>query len=196
MSASASRKASTARPSQGGVVWFTGLSGAGKSTLARAVLASLGRLDPTLPTELLDADQVRAYLSSGLGFSRQDREENVRRLGYVASLLSRHGVLVLVAAISPYRDGRRALRQQIHPFLEVFVDAPLAVCEQRDPIGLYRRFRAGEIRNLSGLDSPYEAPEAPDVHCRTAQEPLDVCVDRVVEAVRSRLDRQCPVQLP
>ena len=171
----------------GMILWFTGLSGAGKSTLARGVFAALQRLDGTLALELLDADQVRPHLSRGLGFSREDREENVRRLGYVASLLSRHGVIVLVAAMSPYRAGRDEARRRVPTFVEVFVDAPLPVCEARDPVGLYRRFHAGEIREVSGLDEPYERPEAPEVHCLTAQDALSHCVAQVVHAVQSRL---------
>ena len=148
------------------LVWFTGLSGAGKSTLARGVFTSLQAQG--LPVELLDADQVRRHLCAGLGFTRQDREENVRRLGYVAGLLTRHGVWTLVAAMSPFQAGRAAIRSQSECFVEVFVDAPLDVCERRDPVSLYRRFRAGEIKNVSGLDELYEAPEHPEIHCRTA----------------------------
>lgn len=177
-------------PAHGGMVlWFTGLSGSGKSTLARAVLQTLQTRHPELRTELLDADQVRARLSRGLGFSREDREENVRRLGFVASLLSRHGVIVLAASMSPYREGREEVRREAGSFLEVFVDAPLPVCEARDPVGLYRRFRAGEIRDISGLDAPYEAPLAPEVHCRTAEESLESCTARVLSAVEDRLRR-------
>ena len=169
------------------VLWFTGLSGAGKSTLARGVLEALDAMEGALRTELLDADQVRIHLSRGLGFSREDREENVRRLGYVASLLSGHGVIVLVAAMSPFRAGREEARKRAGAFVEVFVDAPLPVCEQRDPVGLYRRFRAGDICNVSGLDAPYEAPDAPEVHCMTSQEDLATCVERVMQAVRKQL---------
>ena len=168
----------------GPLVWFTGLSGSGKSTLAAAVLWRLQAEGACV--ELLDADQVRRQLSGGLGFTRADREENVRRIAFVAGLLTRHGVLTLVAAISPYRAGRREARESAAGgFLEVFVDAPLTVCEQRDPVGLYRRFRSGEVRHLSGLDEPYEAPEAPEVHCRTARESLEQCADRVMAGLRA-----------
>lgn len=171
---------------KGMIVWFTGLSGAGKSTLARGVHDALRALHPSLPLELLDSDKVRVHLARGLGFSREDREENIRRLGYVSTLLSRHGVIVLAAAISPYRAGRDEIRQS-GSFLEVFADAPLAVCQERDPVGLYRRFNAGEIQNLSGLDAPYEPPLQPEVHCRTATESLEVSVARVVDAIQLRL---------
>lgn len=161
------------------LVWFTGLSGSGKSTLSRTVLAEL--LARGVRAELLDADQTRARLSAGLGFSRQDREENVRRLGFVANLLARHGVVTLVAAMSPYRAGRRQVRAESGCFVEVFVDAPIGVCEQRDPVGLYRRFRAGQIHSLNGLDEPYETPEAPEVHCRTSLEAIEECTAQVME---------------
>jgi adenylylsulfate kinase len=155
------------------LVWFTGLSGSGKSTLSRAVLAGL--LAQGVRAELLDADQTRARLSAGLGFSRQDREENVRRLGFVANLLAKHGVVTLVAAMSPYREGRRPVR------VEVFVDAPIGVCEQRDPVGLYRRFRAGLIHSLNGLDEPYEIPESPEIHCRTSLDSIDGSTAQVMK---------------
>ena len=163
------------------VVWLTGLSGSGKSTIAAAVL---GRLESAgVAVQLLDADEVRAHLSAGLGFDRAGREENVRRLAYVAGLLSRHDVLVIVAAMSPYREGRARAREALGAFVEVFVDAPLAVCEKRDPVGLYRRFRAGQVRSVSGLDEPYEAPFAAEVHCRTEVETLEECVGKVMAAL-------------
>ena len=167
------------------MVWFTGLSGSGKSTLASRVHAEL--LMRGVAVELLDADQVRPHLSSGLGFTRAGREENVRRLGYVAGLLQRHGVLVLVAAMSPYRAGRETIRQQLAgEFLEVFVDAPVETCERRDPLGLYRRFRAGEIEHVSGLDEVYEAPGQPEVHCRTDRETIDESAGKILAAILAR----------
>ena len=166
-------------------VWFTGLSGSGKSTLATGVFAELERRG--IPAELLDADRTRRHLAPDLGFSPADRAENVRRLGFVAGLLSRHGVVTLVAAISPFRDGRDRLRATLPEWMEVFVDAPLALCERRDPLGLYRRFRAGEIAGISGLDAPYEPPLTPDVHCRTADESPEQSIARVLAALELRL---------
>lgn len=148
---------------QGAVLWLTGLSGAGKSTIAArvdALLHARGR-----HSYILDGDNLRFGLCADLGFSPEDRAENVRRLGEAARLLQDAGLLVLVAAISPYRDDRARVRQRLPEgrFLEIFVDVPLAVCEARDPKGLYRRARAGEIAGFSGIDAPYEAPEAPDL---------------------------------
>ncbi len=177
--------ASEAKVVPGLLVWFTGLSGSGKSTLAAALLEALK--ERGVQAELLDADRVRPYLSGGLGFSREGREENVRRLAFVAGLLTRHGVVTLVAAMSPYRAGREQVRGDAALFMEVFVDAPLAVCEARDPVGLYRRFRSGTVRNVSGLDEAYEAPERPEVHCRTGEESLEESLGKVLEAVLTRV---------
>lgn len=170
---------------KGLTVWFTGLSGAGKSTLAREVCRELAARG--LRTELLDADDVRKHLSRGLGFSPEDRNENVRRLGYVAQLLTRHGVITLVAAMSPDRSVRDEIRQQTGSFVEVFVDAPVEICERRDPIGLYRRFRSGEIYNVSGLDDPYEPPLRPEVHCLAALESVEESVAKVSSTVLAAL---------
>jgi bifunctional enzyme CysN/CysC len=153
------------RSSVGATVWFTGLSGSGKSTVAVAVERSLvaaGR-----PAYLLDGDNLRHGLNADLGFSAEDRTENIRRVGEVARLFADAGVVALVPVISPYRADRARARQ-IHealglPFVEVFVDTPLALCEARDPKGLYARARAGEITGFTGIDDPYEAPEAPDL---------------------------------
>src|SRR5690349_1630599 len=135
-------------------VWLTGLSSAGKTTICRLVfdkLASNGHR-----VEWLDGDVVRQHLSKGLGFSKEDRDENIRRIGFVAELLTRNGVIVLVSAISPYRAVRDEMRKRIGHFLEVYVNAPLATCERRDVKGLYRRARAGELQHFTGLDDPYE----------------------------------------
>ena len=150
---------------RGATVWFTGLSGSGKSTLAVAVeqrLTTAGR-----PTSLLDGDNLRFGLNRDLGFSAADRDENVRRVGEVAALMADAGVIALVPLISPYRAGREAVRQ-LHgehglPFLEVFVDTPLEICEARDPKGLYARARAGELTGFTGIDDPYEPPLSPDL---------------------------------
>jgi adenylyl-sulfate kinase len=166
---------------QGLTVWFTGLSGAGKSTLCNAVYAAL--LDQGQRVEILDGDAIRQHLSRDLSFSKEDRDENIRRIGFIAEILTRNGILVLVAAISPYRAVRDAVHQKIGHFLEVFVDAPLSVCEQRDPKGLYHKARRGELPGFTGIDDPYEEPLAPDVRCRTDQESLEVSSQRVVSAV-------------
>jgi bifunctional enzyme CysN/CysC len=153
------------RPSAGATVWFTGLSGSGKSTVAVAVeraLVAAGR-----PAYLLDGDNLRHGLNADLGFTAADRTENIRRVGEVARLFADAGVVALVPVISPYRADRDRARA-VHdaagvPFVEVFVDTPLAVCEARDPKGLYARARAGEITGFTGIDDPYEAPVAPDL---------------------------------
>ena len=171
----------------GGIVWMTGLSGAGKSTLATAIAA---RLAPRRPVELLDGDDVRTFLSAGLGFSRADRDTNVHRIGYVARLLANHGVLVFVAAISPYAETRARLRELSaaagHAFVEVFVHAPLETVIERDVKGLYKRARAGDIPSFTGISDPYEPPSAPDVVLRTDRETRDVCEARILQALVDR----------
>ena len=171
----------------GGIVWLTGLSGAGKSTLADALAA---RIAPLRPLEALDGDEVRTFLSAGLGFSRADRDTNVHRIGFVARLLAKHGVLVLVAAISPYAETRAQLRDRStaagHPFVEVFVNAPLATVIERDVKGLYKRAQAGELPSFTGISDPYEAPEAPEVEVRTDRAPLAACVTQIVDALIAR----------
>jgi adenylylsulfate kinase len=167
--------------SDGGVVWFTGLSGAGKSTLATAVVAQLAK---TRPVELLDGDELRLYVSAGLGFTREDRDTNVQRIAYIARLLAKHGVLVFVAAISPYAETRDALRRASeaagHRFHEIYVNAPLATVVERDVKGLYKRALAGEIPHFTGVSDPYEPPAAPALEVRTDQHPLDTCVAQVI----------------
>ena len=149
----------------GRVIWFTGLSGAGKSTLATALFDELTARGEAV--ELLDGDAVRENLSKGLGFSREDRDTNVRRIAFVAGLLAKHGVTVLVSAISPYADTRREVLSALPNALEVFVDAPLEVVTERDVKGLYLKALAGEIPHFTGVSDPYEAPENPDLHLRT-----------------------------
>jgi adenylyl-sulfate kinase len=145
----------------GATIWFTGLSGAGKTTVARLVCDNLLRRG--LSSELLDGDVVRENLSKGLGFSKADRDTNVRRIGWVCALLTRHGVYACAAAISPYEAIREELRAQIGRFVLVHCTAPLDVLERRDVKGLYRQARLGQIKNFSGIDDPYEAPGSPDV---------------------------------
>lgn len=166
---------------QGLAIWLTGLSSAGKSTIGRAVHEELSASGAR--TEWLDGDEVRRNLSQGLGYERADRDENVRRIGFVAELLTRHGVIVVVSAISPYREARDRVRKRIGTFLEVYVHAPLSVCEQRDVNGIYRRARTGEIDHVTGLDDPYEHPLRPEVECRTDLETAAESVAKVLQAV-------------
>ncbi len=146
-------------------LWFTGLSGSGKSTIAAVVVDELRRRGHRV--ELLDGDEVRENLSAGLGFSKADRDTNIRRIGWVAAVLARNGVVSVTAAISPYRSVRDEVRAQIEHFVEVFVDTPIDICEQRDVKGLYERARAGEIPEFTGVSDPYEPPAAPEVRVVT-----------------------------
>ncbi|TVQ17844.1 MAG: adenylyl-sulfate kinase [Leptolyngbya sp. DLM2.Bin15] len=168
---------------RGVTVWFTGLSGAGKTTIRMAVEEKLRAQNYAL--EILDGDIVRENLTKGLGFSKEDRDENIRRIGFVSHLLTRNGVIVLVSAISPYRDIRDEVRQKIGDFVEIFVNAPLAVCEDRDVKGLYKRARAGEIKQFTGIDDPYEAPLNPDIECRTDLETLEESTEKVLAGLKS-----------
>ncbi|MFP5356182.1 MAG: adenylyl-sulfate kinase [Gemmatimonadota bacterium] len=152
----------------GAVVWFTGLPSSGKSTIAHAVYQHL--LSRGLAVELLDGSEVRESLSRGLGFSREDREENVRRIGYVAKLLSRNGVIAICAAVSPYRATRNEVRRNTTNFIEVYVECPVAVAEARDTDGMYARARRGEIEEFTGVNAPYEPPDAPEVHIHADRE--------------------------
>jgi adenylylsulfate kinase len=166
------------------VIWFTGLSGAGKSTLAGALeqaLATQGK-----HTYLLDGDNVRHGLCGDLGFDDAARQENIRRVGEVAKLMVDAGLIVLTAFISPFRAERELVRNLLGEgeFVEVFVDAPLAICEERDPKGLYKKARAGEITNFTGIDSAYEAPEQPEIHLLNAGKPVEVLVDELLTALR------------
>ena len=163
---------------RGVTVWFTGLSGAGKTTISQALAKRLK--DAGCKLEILDGDIVRTNLTKGLGFSKEDRDENIRRIGFVSHLLTRNGVIVLVSAISPYREVRDEVRDRIGNFVEVFANAPLEECEKRDVKGLYKRARAGEIKGFTGIDDPYEAPENPEVECRTDLEELDESVEKVL----------------
>ncbi|MFO0817298.1 MAG: adenylyl-sulfate kinase [Pirellulales bacterium] len=190
---------------QGCVVWFTGLSGCGKSTVANRVDQKLHAIGAH--TFLLDGDNVRHSLNAspallapahgeafakrfGLGFSAEDREENIRRIGAVAELFASAGLITLTAFVSPYRRDREAVRRQVEgrgrpgDFVEVFVDAPLEVCESRDPKGLYKKARAGELKGFTGIDDPYEAPESPQLTLASAQHSPDELADQVIEYLR------------
>ena len=162
---------------RGVTLWFTGLSGAGKTTITQALKEKL--LAQNCKLEVLDGDIVRTNLTKGLGFSKEDRDENIRRIGFVSQLLTRNGVIVLVSAISPYRAVRQEVRERIGDFVEVYVNAPLATCEERDVKGLYKRARSGEIKQFTGISDPYEPPEAPEIECRTDLEELSESVDKV-----------------
>lgn len=168
----------------GVVVWFTGLSGAGKTTLAEALAPRL--LEAGKRVEVLDGDVVRTHLSRGLGYSREDREINVARIAFVAGLLARHGVCVLVAAISPYREGRERARRDLGAFLEVHVAPPIEECIRRDVKGLYQRALAGEIPGFTGVSDPYEPPEAPEVRVDTSRVGLAEAVETILRALRER----------
>jgi bifunctional enzyme CysN/CysC len=170
---------------EGMAIWFTGLSSAGKSTISKAVYEKLWAKG--YKVELLDGEAVRQHLTKDLGFSKQDRDENIRRIGFVAEVKVRHGIIVLVAAISPYRQLREEVRRRIGSFIEVYVNAPLDVVEQRDLKGIYRRCRAGVIRGVTGIDDPYEPPTTPEVECRTDRETLAESASKVIEAVEMRI---------
>jgi len=171
----------------GFVLWLTGLSGAGKSTLAEAVRARLGA---GARLEVLDGDEVRTHLSKGLGFSREDRDTNVRRIAFVARLLARHGVGTIAAAISPYAETRDEVRREAEtdgtPFLEVHVSAPIEVLAARDVKGLYRRALAGELAHFTGVSDPYEAPQAPDLVVESDREALEESLDRILRLLLDR----------
>lgn len=167
---------------RGVTVWFTGLSGAGKTTITKELADKLKAQGCKI--EILDGDIIRQNLTKGLGFSKEDRDENIRRIGFVSHLLTRNGVIVLVSAISPYREIREEVRKRIGDFVEVYVNAPLAVCEDRDVKGLYERARAGEIKGFTGIDDPYEEPLNPEVECRTDQEELSGSVTKVISKLK------------
>lgn len=169
---------------RGGVIWLTGLSGAGKSTIAAELERELFQMG--IHTYILDGDNIRHGLSANLGFSPEDRTENIRRVGEVAKLFADAGVLVITAFISPYRDDRKLARSitSTGDFIEVFVDAPIDVCEQRDPKGLYKRARTGEIKEFTGVSAPYEPPEKPEVHVRTDQLSVAECVAHIMDYLK------------
>ena len=166
----------------GMVIWLTGLSGAGKTTIAKNLERLL--LERQLNVELLDGDVIRTNLSKGLGYTKDDRDTNIRRVGFVANLLSRNGVTVIVATISPHRFVRDEMRAMIHHFLEVYVNAPLNVCESRDVKGLYAAARMGKIKEFTGIDAPYEAPLNPDLTCFTDQETVEESVAKIMQALK------------
>lgn len=170
----------------GAVVWLTGLSGSGKSTVGDGLHNHLRGLGHA--TVRLDGDQLRAGLCADLGFSQADRAESVRRAGEVAALMAESGLLVIASLISPFQAGRLQVRKRVAPapFLEVYCDTPLAVCEARDPKGLYQRVRAGQIAEFTGVSSPYEAPKQPDLRLATAETPPAACIEQLTQVLRDR----------
>lgn len=179
---------------QGFTLWFTGLSGAGKTTISQRVGEHLRQQGKKV--EILDGDIVRQHLTRDLGFSKVDRDENIYRIGFVAHLLCRNGVYVLVAAISPYADARQKVREMIgRNFLEIYVNSPLAVCEARDVKGLYKKARAGEIKHFTGIDDPYEPPTNPDLECRTDRETIEESVRKVLQLLALRTGQRHEILL-
>lgn len=177
----------TPRPSSGFILWFTGLSGAGKSTLSNALRDELEGL---LPIEILDGDEVRTYLSKGLGFSKEDRDTNVRRIGFVARALARNGTPVITAAISPYKEIRAEVRELAQkdgvPFIEVYVRASLEALTARDVKGLYRKALSGEVQHFTGVSDPYEPPDHPELTVQTDRDPVETSVRQIVDLLRAR----------
>ena len=167
---------------KGFTVWFTGLSGSGKSTIAQILE---GRLkEQGHKVEVLDGDVIRTNLSKGLGFSKEDRDENIKRVGFVCELLSRNGVAAIAVCISPYRHMRDFNRKRIGDFVEVYTKCSLDECIRRDPKGNYKKALAGEIKNYTGIDDPYEEPLSAEVVLETDKEPVQECVEKIVEKLK------------
>jgi adenylylsulfate kinase len=164
---------------KGFTIWFTGLSGSGKTTISKALREEIKKRGRNV--EVLDGDVVRTNLSKGLGFSKEDRDINIRRIGFVAHLLTRNGVVVVCAAISPYKAIRNENRQLIGDFIEVYIKASVETCAKRDLKGLYQKAFAGEIKEFTGVSDPYEPPENPEVLCDTENETVEECVAKIVK---------------
>ncbi|HEX9132431.1 MAG TPA: adenylyl-sulfate kinase [Ktedonobacteraceae bacterium] len=162
---------------KGFTIWFTGLSGAGKSTLSEAIEERLKARGRNI--EILDGDIVRTHLSKGLGFSREDRDTNIKRIAFVCGLLTRNGIICISAAIAPYREARQWARQEIGNFVEVYVKCPIEVCRQRDVKGLYKLVDEGKIKGFTGVDDPYEEPEHPELVVETSKETIEESVGRI-----------------
>lgn len=175
---------------KGFTIWFTGLSGAGKTTLSNLLHHRLQERGVT-NVEVLDGDVVRTHLSKGLGFTKEDRDTNIRRIGWVAHLLTKHKVPNLVSAISPYREVRDEVRMMVEhsggkgSFIEVFVDCPVCECEKRDVKGLYAKARQGELKQFTGIDDPYEEPHRPEVHIRTNEVTPDEGVEMIINHLKT-----------
>ena len=168
---------------KGFTIWFTGLSGAGKSTLSEALEERLKARKHNV--EILDGDIVRTHLSKGLGFSREDRDTNIKRIAFVCGLLTRNGVVCISAAISPYREARMWARQEIGNFVEVYVNCPIEVCRQRDVKGLYKLVDEGKITGFTGVDDPYEEPEHPELIIETDKETIEQSVERIMNTLEA-----------
>jgi adenylylsulfate kinase len=180
------------RNGRGFTLWFTGLSGSGKTTISEIVEHELR--NRVRKVEVLDGDIVRTNLSKGLGFSREDRDTNVLRIGFVADLLTRNGVGVIVSAISPFKEVRDQVRHNIgEDFIEIFVDAPLEVCAERDVKGLYKKAFSGEIPQFTGVSDPYEAPETPELHIKTDEEDAQESAKRVIDHLE-KLGHLTPIE--
>ena len=171
-------------PHKGFTLWFTGLSGAGKSTISAIIERRLREAGAKV--EVLDGDVVRTHLSAGLGFSKEDRDTNIRRIGFVAELLSRNGVIAIVAAISPYRAVREEVRSRIAEFVEVYVECPIDVLAERDVKGLYKKALAGEIPSFTGVSDPYEPPLAPELTVNSSQESAEQSADRIWDTLKHK----------
>ena len=173
------------------ILWFTGFSGSGKSTIANAVELKLNELGKH--TYLLDGDNVRMGLNKGLGFSNEDRIENIRRIGEVAKLFVDAGLIVLSAFISPFKQERDRVRSLVNKneFIEIFIDTPIEVCESRDPKGLYKKAREGKILNFTGISSPYEIPSKAEIHIKNDKINIDECADEIIEYLKSRGYLKC-----
>ncbi len=168
------------------ILWFTGLSGSGKSTIAHRVEELL--YERSVHTYVLDGDNIRMGLNKDLGFSEKDRKENIRRIGEVAKLFIDAGIVVLSAFISPYREDREFVRNLVNEgdFIEIYVKCPIEICEQRDPKGLYKKARAGIIKNFTGIDDPYEEPENPEIVVETDKMTVDMCAEKIIRYLENR----------
>lgn len=169
--------------SEGFTIWITGLPGSGKTSIADGLRDKLAEKE--LKIERLDGEEFRKNLSPDLGFSREDRDENIRRATYVSKLLNRQDVVVIVAFVSPYLEQRQYARKEIGDFVEVFINTPLELCEERDTAGLYRSAREGKIKNFTGISDPYEKPEQPEIEVKTAENSQDECVDYVLKRLET-----------
>src|SRR5436853_3119065 len=177
---------------QGFTIWFTGLSGSGKSTLSEIIEQRLRARGRNI--EVLDGDIVRTHLSKGLGFSREDRDTNIKRIAFVCGLLTRNGVICISAAIAPYREAREWARQEIGNFVEVYVKCPLEVCRQRDVKGLYKLVDEGKITGFTGVDDPYEEPQHPELVVETHKETIEESVDRIFTSLEALVYLEPEVQ--
>jgi adenylylsulfate kinase len=166
---------------KGFTLWLTGLPCSGKSTLATAIEEAL--LERGVPVEVFDGDEIRTNLTKGLGFSKEDRDTNIRRVGYVCNLLTRNNVVAIAAVISPYQNIRDEVRESIGRFCEVFVDAPLEELIKRDVKGMYKKAMAGEIKNFTGIDDPYEPPEKPEIHVETDKETVEESTQKILKTL-------------